>query len=56
MDWRGLLDLLTGRGPDELIRRVRAAESADRAGHSQPRYKRHDDATAALCLLERDTP
>jgi hypothetical protein len=56
MNWEGLLDLLTNRGPDELIRRVRVAESADRTGHSRPRYKRHDDATAALCLLKRVTP
>ena len=48
-DWRGLLDLLTTAGPEELIRRVREAENADPTGESRPRYKRHDDATVALC-------
>lgn len=51
-DWRGLLDLLTDAGPLELIARVRAAELADRDGFGRPRYKRHDDATAAICLFE----
>jgi hypothetical protein len=48
-DWRGLLDVLTYHGPGELIRRVRAAEH-----HGPPpgRRKRHDDATAALCLFD----
>lgn len=47
VDWRGLLDLLGTAGPDELIRRVRQAESAD--GARQHGFKRHDDATAVLC-------
>lgn len=51
LDWPGLLDLLTNHGPHELIRQVRHAEQADAAGHAQPRYKRYDDATAALCLF-----
>jgi hypothetical protein len=51
LDWRGLLDVLTDHGPHELIRRVRNAEDVDQ---SHPRYKRHDDATAALCLFEED--
>ncbi|GAA1797192.1 hypothetical protein HC028_19855 [Planosporangium flavigriseum] len=55
-DWRGLLDLLTDHGPHELIRQVRVAENADYDGHARPRYKRHDDATAALCLFEEDQP
>jgi hypothetical protein len=50
-DWPGLLDLLTSHGPDELVRQVRHAEDADATGHTRPRYKRHDDATAALCLF-----
>jgi hypothetical protein len=54
LDWRGLLDLLTQHGPQELIRQVRAAENADHDGSAQPRYKRHDDATAALCTFEVD--
>jgi hypothetical protein len=49
LDWRGLLDLVSEHGPGELIRRVRAAENADSDGRAQPRYKRHDDATVALC-------
>ena len=52
MDWRQLLDVLTEDGPHELIRRVRQAESADPTGADHPRYKRHDDATAALCIIE----
>ncbi|MBV1853746.1 protein phosphatase 2C domain-containing protein [Catellatospora tritici] len=48
-DWAGLLDLVTEQGPEELIRRVRAAETADRDGYARPRHKRHDDATVALC-------
>ena len=51
VDWRGLLDILAGEGPHELIRRVRAAESADRGGHERSRYKRYDDATAAFCVF-----
>jgi hypothetical protein len=54
LDWRGLLDLLTDAGPTELIRRIRAAELDDRDGHARPRYKRHDDATVALCLFDRE--
>jgi hypothetical protein len=56
LDWRGLLDLLTDAGPEELIRRVRNAERADSAGQSSPRYKQHDDATAALCLFNSEEP
>lgn len=66
LDWAGLLDLLSTRGPAELIRRVRAAESAaDDPGPTRPLrrdvprpaprgYKRHDDASAALCLFPGD--
>ena len=55
MDWRQLLDLLSGDGPDQLIRRVRRAENADPTGTEHPRHKRHDDATVALCLFEEHT-
>jgi hypothetical protein len=49
MDWRQLLDLLTARGPDELIRRTRQAELAEpEADRAARRGKRHDDATAVL--------
>jgi hypothetical protein len=51
LDWTGLLDVLTDHGPHELIRRVREAEDADHDGHARPRYKRHDDASVALCLF-----
>ncbi|MEU6038969.1 protein phosphatase 2C domain-containing protein [Actinomadura sp. NPDC047616] len=43
-DWAGLLDLLDGAGPVELIRRTREAETTA----TIRRGKRHDDATAVL--------
>lgn len=64
-DWRGLLDTLSEQGPDELIRRVRRAESAagSAAGSAAPastgpvpRFKRHDDATALLCAFTPECP
>jgi hypothetical protein len=54
LHWASALDLLTSRGPAELIRQVRTAERADMNGWTQPRYKRHDDATAAVCLFDRE--
>ncbi|MEW2355273.1 hypothetical protein [Spirillospora sp. NPDC029432] len=48
MEWSGLLELLDGEGPEELIRRTRAAEAA---GGDFPRGKRYDDATAVLVRL-----
>ncbi|MEV1286636.1 hypothetical protein [Micromonospora sp. NPDC049679] len=53
MDWAELLELVTEQGPEELIRRVRLAEDADRDGYAQPRFKRHDDATVALCTFDK---
>jgi hypothetical protein len=50
-DWPGLLDALTDEGPGAVIRRIRTAERAD---GSRGRYKRYDDATAALCLFDTD--
>lgn len=50
--WSDLLTILTSDGPLALIQRVRAAELDDYDGHARPRYKRHDDATAALCLFD----
>jgi hypothetical protein len=50
--WRELLAVLTADGPLALIERVRAAELDDYDGHTRPRYKRHDDANAALCLFD----
>lgn len=54
MDWPELLTVLTNEGPAELIRQVRRAERADGAGLAQPRYKRHDDAAAAVCLFNQE--
>jgi len=51
MAWAELLDLLTTGGPEELIRRVRAVERADPDRAVYPRSKRHDDATAAICVF-----
>jgi hypothetical protein len=48
LDWPSVLDLLDQRGPGEVIRRVRAVESADPDGARWPRNKRHDDATIAF--------
>lgn len=53
LGWPGLLDLLDRQGPAELIRRVREFELADGTGAARPRYKRHDDATAAFCRFDR---
>ncbi len=53
-EWSGILDLLTGAGPAELIRRVRAAERGDPDGLARVRYKRHDDATVAACLFHEE--
>ncbi|GAA2465251.1 protein phosphatase 2C domain-containing protein [Streptomyces macrosporus] len=47
-DWDALMAVLRKEGPRSLIARVRAAESADRAGTAFPRGKVHDDATAVL--------
>jgi hypothetical protein len=54
LDWRSLLDVLSKDGPRELIRQVRVAENADHDGHERPRYKRYDDATAAICTFEEE--
>ncbi len=47
LDWPRLLDVLDEHGPAHLLAMVRAAERADPDGQLHPRYKRHDDATAA---------
>ncbi|MFC7343059.1 protein phosphatase 2C domain-containing protein [Saccharopolyspora griseoalba] len=49
-DWPGLLDLLSTRGPDELLVRVRQAETAE---PPPPRAKPHDDATALVVRAAR---
>jgi hypothetical protein len=45
MTWTETLSLLDRAGPAEIIRRVRALESADPDGRRWPRNKRSDDAT-----------
>src|SRR6266545_105121 len=55
-DWSTMLDLVTDQGPAELIRRVRSAECSNPNGYSRLRYKRHDDATVALCLFSEEQP
>jgi hypothetical protein len=52
LDWNGLIDVLTTAGPAQLIHQVRAAEYAAHLDNDRPRYKRHDDATAGICLFE----
>jgi hypothetical protein len=50
MDWPSLLDVLRSQGPDELIRRVRAAEDEhSHATGTRKRWKRRDDATVVWC-------
>ena len=46
--WAETGAILTGEGPEALIRRVRAAEAADPRGERWPRSKIRDDATAVL--------
>lgn len=43
--WSELMEVVATQGPDELIRRVRSAESSDPDGRRWPRAKTHDDAT-----------
>jgi hypothetical protein len=50
-DWAGTFALLRKQGPEELIRRVRAAETADADRVRFPRGKTHDDATVVLAEL-----
>ncbi|MCP2343371.1 protein phosphatase 2C domain-containing protein [Actinomadura rupiterrae] len=49
LDWDGLLDLAYSAGPQAVIERTRAAESAEPDGAR--RGKRYDDATVALLRL-----
>ncbi|MDI3385975.1 hypothetical protein QIS99_07040 [Streptomyces sp. B-S-A8] len=50
-DWPECLALLRKAGPQELIDRVRALESADPQGRAAPRGKVHDDAAAVFVEL-----
>ena len=49
--WHETLAVLDSSGPDELIRRVRAAEATDLHGQRWPRGKAQDDATAVHWVL-----
>ncbi|MGW2049506.1 integrase [Streptomyces sp. NPDC001858] len=49
--WEGVLAVLGSSGPDELIRRVRAAEADDPDGRRWPRGKAQDDATVLQWVL-----
>jgi hypothetical protein len=51
VDWPELLTIMQQHGPTHVLSRVREVEDADPKGARWPRYKRSDDATAALCLL-----
>ena len=50
--WEELVNLLESAGPQELIDRVRAYDTA--ADPASFRGKRHDDATAVVCKLTRE--
>jgi hypothetical protein len=41
-------------GPDELVRRARAAEAADPQGRRWPRTKSTDDATVVYLVPDDD--
>lgn len=48
-EWPAVLDLMRTRGPDEILRRVREAETEARATGSIPDIRLPDDATVAYC-------
>lgn len=48
MDWAASLDYLQEHGPRGFIHQVRRIEATDPEGRRWPRFKRSDDATAAL--------
>ena len=50
-EWPGVLNLVSDKGIDELIRLVREAEDSDPVGERWPRNKKSDDATAVLLKL-----
>jgi Protein phosphatase 2C len=47
--WPDVLDMLRGRGPSEIIRRVREAEADGSRGGRRPDATPPDDATVAYC-------
>jgi hypothetical protein len=48
-EWPAVLDLMRTRGPEEILRRVREAETKARATGSFPDIRLPDDATVAYC-------
>lgn len=48
-EWPAVLDLMRTKGPDEILRRVREAETEARASGSIPDIRLPDDATVAYC-------
>lgn len=51
MDWLECLDFLQVHGPRDLIAFVRSIEDEDPDGRRWPRFKKSDDATAALARI-----
>jgi Protein phosphatase 2C len=47
--WPGVLDLIRTKGPGEILRRVRAAETETSATDSSAAIRHPDDATIAYC-------
>jgi hypothetical protein len=47
--WPAVLDLMREKGPDEILRQVRAAETEARATDAISDIRRPDDATVAYC-------
>ncbi|MEV6930232.1 hypothetical protein AB0M46_37920 [Dactylosporangium sp. NPDC051485] len=55
MDWAALLDAISRHGPDAIIQQVRRTEESHGNGAGTGRrWKRQDDATAALCTFTDD--
>jgi hypothetical protein len=48
-EWPAVLDLMRTKGPDEILRRVRRAESEAGATGPIPEIRSPDDATVAYC-------
>lgn len=51
LDWPALVELADA-SPNRVIEAVREAENRDPEGKQTPRYKRHDDATLAVCTFD----
>lgn len=55
-EWPAVLELLRTSAPDEILRRIRDAESEAGAAGSLPGFQSSDDATIAYCHLTRWPP